>query len=565
MKKLRLIASLTSIVSLGSIITTSCSSDQKSNLKVSSTSSVKIATDEKSKDIKISATFDNNKVKIVKVDFAFDKDNVASATFTSGDENESTVTINRIATSTCSVKLTITAYDENDNKGNVDITIDVTEPEIIDISTLNWVKRNEYGLGDPEKLKARIKSDNANVFTAWDKVDFNVFVENTNINVSITSKTNAIYTGSVSWNATYLQNFITYKGNPIQLQDEINPNKLCTSWIKYNDKYYIQLSLPLANNTTLTLIQGENDTGQHTDFEDLTAIDLKACDESIKTINDSFLDMDPDYESYTNATPFSKLESINLSGLKNITRIKRWFLYGCSSLKTLDLSVLKGLEGQHTTPVVGYTFACYCNALEKINFGNLDSSAFTADTTSGSIYYKNSISFAKVYSSTPEDYKTTVIGKNADNLIIKFSKLEGQTVLDTTYYRNLTREQSYEEYTMKIKVNDTTMEATMEANSSAHDLKIMLELSSTGTITINAHDYNNMEKVGPLGQTISTNDKTITTQPGDLILYQGNQFVIYYEQNTYSLTKLGHINNMTQQQLKDVLGTGDVTIELTLK
>jgi hypothetical protein len=56
----------------------------------------------------------------------------------------------------------------------------------------------------------------------------------------------------------------------------------------------------------------------------------------------------------------------------------------------------------------------------------------------------------------------------------------------------------------------------------------------------------------------------ITTSAGDLILYQGNMFVIYYAPNTYSFTRLGKIDNTTREVLLSVLGNGDVTVTLSM-
>ena len=197
------------------------------------------------------------------------------------------------------------------------------------------------------------------------------------------------------------------------------------------------MTLPLKDAPSLTLIQGNDGSSSHTDFEKLTEIDLKACDESITTINDSFLDMDPEYGSYSNTTPFSKLTTIDLSGLNKITKIGRWFMFGCSSLTSLDLSVLKGLEGSHLSPVVGYTFACYCNALNTIKFGNLQASTFTQDKYSGSVYYNNSISFAKCFDTAPGTYSTTISWSYTDGFISRYGQLNGSTILGITYYRNL--------------------------------------------------------------------------------------------------------------------------------
>jgi hypothetical protein len=77
-------------------------------------------------------------------------------------------------------------------------------------------------------------------------------------------------------------------------------------------------------------------------------------------------------------------------------------------------------------------------------------------------------------------------------------------------------------------------------------------------------DYGNMEKVGSLGTSLPRNDEQITTEPGDLILYQGSAFVIYYAPNSWNFTRLGKINGVTQEELKEILGTGDVEVTLSL-
>jgi hypothetical protein len=63
---------------------------------------------------------------------------------------------------------------------------------------------------------------------------------------------------------------------------------------------------------------------------------------------------------------------------------------------------------------------------------------------------------------------------------------------------------------------------------------------------------------------IAKNDERITTEPGDLILYQGNAFVIYYAPNTWSFTRLGKIDNVTREELINILGQGNVTVVLEI-
>ena len=122
-------------------------------------------------------------------------------------------------------------------------------------------------------------------------------------------------------------------------------------------------------------------------------------------------------------------------------------------------------------------------------------------------------------------------------------------------------EESMSNSTIKIEVNGTTLTATLKDNVST---RALVNLLKEGPLTINMNDYARMEKVGPIGTTLPQCDERLTTQPGDLILYRGQYFVIYYAQNTYSLTPLGKIDNITNNELIKILGNGDVTVTISL-
>ena len=115
--------------------------------------------------------------------------------------------------------------------------------------------------------------------------------------------------------------------------------------------------------------------------------------------------------------------------------------------------------------------------------------------------------------------------------------------------------------TMYLHIGNRVLMATLVDNSSTRALR---ELLTFNPVTIDMRDYGNFEKVGSLGATLPQNNERITAQSGDLILFQGNQFVIYYAQNTWSLTRLGRINNVSPQELRDILGAGNVTVTLSL-
>ena len=67
-----------------------------------------------------------------------------------------------------------------------------------------------------------------------------------------------------------------------------------------------------------------------------------------------------------------------------------------------------------------------------------------------------------------------------------------------------------------------------------------------------------------MGFSLPTNDKNITTEAGDLILYQGNQITLYYDTNSWNFTKLGKVQNVSQNELKEILGSGNVELTFSL-
>lgn len=117
---------------------------------------------------------------------------------------------------------------------------------------------------------------------------------------------------------------------------------------------------------------------------------------------------------------------------------------------------------------------------------------------------------------------------------------------------------------IKLTVNGKSFTATLEENSSAAALRQLLE---KGDLNIRMSDYGNMEKVGSLGTSLPHNDRQTTTRPGDLILYLGNSFVIYYDTNSWNFTRLGRLDGVsTRQEVLELLGgKGDVTVHLSVK
>lgn len=115
--------------------------------------------------------------------------------------------------------------------------------------------------------------------------------------------------------------------------------------------------------------------------------------------------------------------------------------------------------------------------------------------------------------------------------------------------------------TMIINVNSHNLIVDLADNSSAASL---IDLLKNGPLTYEAHDYGDFEKVGDIGHSLSENNEQITTEPGDVILYQGSNICIYYGTNSWNFTRLGKIRGVTQSVLKEILGDGNVTITLSI-
>lgn len=114
-------------------------------------------------------------------------------------------------------------------------------------------------------------------------------------------------------------------------------------------------------------------------------------------------------------------------------------------------------------------------------------------------------------------------------------------------------------HTFYLTVEGVTFPATFADNQGAEALA---DLLTDGPLTLSLEDYGGFEKVGSLGQSLPTSNAHITTQSGDIVLYQGKQIVLFYGSNAWSYTRLGHVTDLTGWQ--EALGHGDVTVTLSL-
>ena len=113
---------------------------------------------------------------------------------------------------------------------------------------------------------------------------------------------------------------------------------------------------------------------------------------------------------------------------------------------------------------------------------------------------------------------------------------------------------------MKLKIGDAEVPVTWEENESVDALAA---LAAEGPLTIQLSMYGGFEQVGPIGQSIISDDQQTTTQAGDVVLYSGDQIVVFYGSNSWAYTRLGHVD-LSQKEMEDLLGNGDVMLTLQM-
>ena len=112
---------------------------------------------------------------------------------------------------------------------------------------------------------------------------------------------------------------------------------------------------------------------------------------------------------------------------------------------------------------------------------------------------------------------------------------------------------------MRMKIGDTVVAVEWEKNESVEALK---ELCRNTPLTIQMSMYGGFEQVGPLGTSLPRNDIQTTTSAGDIVLYSGNQMVVFYGSNSWAYTRLGRITDKSAREMAELLGNGNVTVTI---
>ena len=113
---------------------------------------------------------------------------------------------------------------------------------------------------------------------------------------------------------------------------------------------------------------------------------------------------------------------------------------------------------------------------------------------------------------------------------------------------------------MYITIGGQTQSITLVDNDATHELVAALQ---NAPITITLND-NNFEIWGSLGRSLATNNEQMTAQPGDIVLYNGSNICIFYASNSWSYTRIGKIDGLSESELRTFLKAGESNISVTL-
>ena len=130
---------------------------------------------------------------------------------------------------------------------------------------------------------------------------------------------------------------------------------------------------------------------------------------------------------------------------------------------------------------------------------------------------------------------------------------------EATEYEEPTEERAT---SLRMTIGDTPVSVAWEDGDAVEALR---ELCREKPLTIDMSMYGGFEQVGSIGTALPTADRQTTTSPGDIVLYSGDQLVVFYGSNAWAYTPLGHITDQSESELTDLLSNGDTTVTISLE
>ena len=141
------------------------------------------------------------------------------------------------------------------------------------------------------------------------------------------------------------------------------------------------------------------------------------------------------------------------------------------------------------------------------------------------------------------------------------SSVFSQTEPDNTEVQSALPETDAENMELIMKIDGTDVGVAWEKNESVDAIR---NLAASGGLEINMSMYGGFEQVGSIGQSIPRSDEQTTTKAGDIVLYSGNQVVVFYGSNSWAYTRLGRITGKTEQELAEMLGKKNVVLSFEI-
>ena len=117
------------------------------------------------------------------------------------------------------------------------------------------------------------------------------------------------------------------------------------------------------------------------------------------------------------------------------------------------------------------------------------------------------------------------------------------------------------EQKMYITIDGQTQSVTLVDNSAT---RALVEKLQQAPLSVTLNSSGGFEIWGALGFSLPTSNQQMTAQPGDVILYSGSNICLFYGSNSWSYTRLGKIDGLTESELRSFLKAGESNISVTL-
>ena len=150
-----------------------------------------------------------------------------------------------------------------------------------------------------------------------------------------------------------------------------------------------------------------------------------------------------------------------------------------------------------------------------------------------------------------------------DALWIKASNHANRAALISNWIASLdfAQGQSSMDDKLYITIDGVTQSATLVDNAATRELMTRLRVAP---ITVTLNSSGGFEIWGALGFALPTSNEQVDAQPGDMVLYNGSNICLFYGSNSWSYTRLGHIDDLNTSELRTFLKAGESNIGVTL-